>query len=122
MKKNGIKVAALAIILVMCMVVTAFAAISVSITRNFGTADSLERTRDVVITFDSSYPTGGEAIAVSDIGLGTSIYNMTCNHTSGYTVSYDYVSALFVYDVSGYQVVNGTDISNLAVRCRVTGK
>ncbi len=120
--KRNFKVMALAMALVLCLAVTSFAAITISITRNFGTADSLERVRDFTVTFDSSYPTGGEAIVVSDIGFGTSIYNLTCNNTSGYTVSYNYVSALVVYDVSGYQVANTKDISDLAVRCRATGK
>ena len=126
--KRNFKVMALAVALVLCLVVTSFAAITISITRNFGTADSLERIRDFTVTFDSSYPTGGEQILASDVALG-SLYNVACQPTSGYTISYNYVSALIIYDISGgatgataHQLANGTDISNLVVRCRATGK
>ena len=44
------------------------------------------------ITFDSSYPTGGEALAASAFGLNN-IDIMLCETASGYMFQYDYANA-----------------------------
>lgn len=44
------------------------------------------------VTFDSSYPTGGEALAASVFGLN-SIDIMLCETAGGYMFQYDYANA-----------------------------
>ena len=44
------------------------------------------------ITFDSSYPTGGEALSASAFGLNN-IDIMLCETASGYMFQYDYANA-----------------------------
>ena len=44
------------------------------------------------ITFDSSYPTGGESLAASAFGLNN-IDIMLCETASGYMFQYDYANA-----------------------------
>lgn len=49
------------------------------------------------ITFDSSYPTGGEAVTAANFGL-TSILAMICLPTGGYVASFDAAnSKILVY-------------------------
>ena len=44
------------------------------------------------ITFDSSYPTGGEALAATTLGLN-GIDIMLCETASGYMFQYDYANS-----------------------------
>lgn len=123
MKKNWVKVIAVVMALVMCIAVTAFAGVTVSITRNIGTIDSLEKVRDFTVKFDSSYPTGGEILLVSDLAL-TTLHSFSCEKsTAGYAVAYDHVSRIIMYDVSAaFEVYNTKDVSNVTINCRATGK
>jgi len=127
MRKSVFKILAMALVLVLCIGSLAFATLSVTITRTLGTVNSLERIRDFTVTFDNSYATGGEAFVASDIALA-SIYSFACQPTSGYTISYNYVSSILVYDISGvasagvHEVDNARDLSALTTRCRATGR
>jgi hypothetical protein len=78
----------------------------------------------IKITFDSSYPTGGEAVAVSDIdGLQGDIDYLWCvGDGAGYVFEWDNTnSKIIVYWVDTTtdgaplaQVVNTTDLSAVA--------
>lgn len=76
----------------------------------------------VDFTFDSSYPTGGEAIAASDIDANfTGILELhkVANLTAAacaYSIEYDAVNGkLMAYDAGG-QVADTTDLSGVSVR------
>lgn len=92
----------LALLMVFAMGVEA--AVTVTINRNFGSADSDYRVRDVSIALDSSYPTGGESLAASVFALAT-VHNVSCDNNDGYSFMYDYTdSKLLAYgSVNGYQ-------------------
>lgn len=79
-------------------------AITVTINRNFGDANSEQRIRDVTIAMDSSYPTGGEALAASSLALVT-VYHVSCDINDGYLFQYDYTnSKLLAFGATtGYQ-------------------
>ena len=47
---------------------------------------------NVQVAFDSSYPTGGEALAATDIGLRTVLY-MAVQPKSGFSFEYDYTNS-----------------------------
>jgi len=93
---------------------------SLSITRQdlFGTS----RIVIAVFTFDSSYPTGGEAC---DPGLGTVNIALSDPSVSGYVFQYDYTNkklkAFYAdYDAGAdgalIEVANGVDLSSVSVR------
>jgi hypothetical protein len=88
--------------------------------------------REIVVEaqFDSSYNTGGETLAATDIGLGT-IENVTIESVatdSGYVVGWDYATdALVVYEENASagplaEVADATDLSGEAVRLSVRGR
>jgi hypothetical protein len=79
------------------------------------------------VTCDNSYPTGGEPIAPSDVGL-SQIQSMECQVKSvGGTVNvanvfYDEVNGkLKVYDETPAEAANASDLSTLVVRCVTRG-
>lgn len=64
------------------------------------------RQQMVDITFDSSYPTGGETVSASAIGLGT-IYGLsliaTDTEAAGYVIQYNYVTnKLMAFTSAGF--------------------
>lgn len=83
-----------------------------------------------VITFDSSYPTGGEAIAVGDFGFTLEILNVVLGPTNvaGIDAVWDQAnSKVILYDednTSGIaaQVADTTDMSATTVPVTVTGR
>ncbi len=124
MNRKGFKTMALSIALILCFAMTAFGALTLSITRNIGTADSLERIRDFTVTFDSSYATGGEAFVASDIGI-SSIYSMACtNVVSGMIAIYNFSSSIKVFQIISppQEATAASDLALFVFRCRATGK
>lgn len=82
------------------------------------------------VTFDSSYPTGGEAVTAADFGLDTQIDTVIPSQpvTPGKKVAYDHEnSKLVVYAedaTSGVhaEAASASDQSTLSVRVTVIGK
>lgn len=79
------------------------------------------------VTFDSAYPTGGEALAASDVGLNK-IDSAVCEvKTVGGTVNvanahYDETAGtIVVYDETPAEVGNGNSLASLVVRVRARG-
>jgi hypothetical protein len=80
------------------------------------------------ITLDNSYPTGGEAITPSDLGLNyveTADAHIKSATGAGVNVAsafYDESTAkLLVYDETPAQVANAADLSTVVVRVRAYG-
>ncbi len=78
-------------------------AITVTINRNIGNTDSVERVRDVTIAMDSSYPTGGESLTIADLALGSAVWSMDCAINDGLTFKYDYTNS----KLQAFGVTNG---------------
>lgn len=59
------------------------------------------RARLVTVTFDSSYPTGGEAFAPADVGLSEFAFvGVSIDGAPGYVVAFDYgTNKLMVFGV-----------------------
>ncbi len=79
------------------------------------------------VTFDSSYPTGGEPVAASDLGL-TNVLFAFCNvKTIGGTVNvanaiYDEVNdKIKIYDETPAEAANTADLSTLVIRVLAFG-
>ena len=66
------------------------------------------------LAFDSSYPTGGEAITPStEFGL-SEVYGVIFDNQLGYAFAYDYASnKVLAYTTAGAQVANETNLSAL---------
>ena len=65
----------------------------------------------VDLTFDNSYPTGGESFVADDIGLRTILYVSHVPVVGGFPVVYDYTNGKFLaYDQSG---VDNTPLNEL---------
>jgi hypothetical protein len=84
-----------------------------------------------VVTFDSSYPTGGEAISVADLGF-TRLDWLDVSATNGYHPAWDgsltapkikvfYADYNAESDGALIEVPNTTDLSTVTVRFRATG-
>jgi len=98
-------------------------ALSVSVNRT-DTVGRYTKYTTGTITFDSSYPTGGESLTVSNVGLSSKIEFIAVTDASGYNFQYDYTNnKVLAYwpnsDATapsvGKQVANTTDLS--AVTC-----
>lgn len=65
------------------------------------------------VTFDSSYPTGGETLNLSDIGM-RDVECILTDGAEGYHLKWDKTnSKLLVYSSAATQVTNATDLSAL---------
>lgn len=96
-------------------------AVSVSVNRT-DTVGRYTKYTTGTITFDSSYPTGGEALLPADVGLSSKVEFITVSNASGYTFEYDYannkVKAYWPTTDStapnvAKQVTNGTSLSTV---------
>lgn len=68
------------------------------------------------ITFDSSYPTGGEAITASNFGFGSTIYILSMNPNAGVYPEFDRTnSKIKVYFPTGGSGTSPTTIAAAAV-------
>lgn len=78
------------------------------------------------VTFDSSYPTGGEAVAASDFGMTSGSINAVTPVFSGATAANGRIVAwnpstgkLTVWTAPGTEAGNASDQSAVTVRCTV---
>lgn len=89
-------------------------------------ANTIEGRKSTVtdVTFDSSYPTGGEAITPADLGM-SNVIDATCEvRAKGATVTnvyYDRTNAKLVANAAAAEVANTTDLSTVVVRVRAIG-
>jgi len=78
------------------------------------------------ITFDSSYPTGGEAIAFSDFGFETQLdvlFVQTVNVLGNRLASYDPVNKkILLFTALGAEAANASDQSTIIVSFVAIGK
>lgn len=85
--------------------------------------------RAAKITFDSSYPTGGESLTAGELGFSELFFVLPSPRASGYVVQYDYANGtLKVYVEEAVaaggplvEVANATDLSALVVDVLVIG-
>ncbi|MCP4346118.1 MAG: hypothetical protein GY795_11410 [Desulfobacterales bacterium] len=78
----------------------------------------LEKIRDV--TFDDSYPTGGEALTPVSLGLGE-IDVFVAEGAGGYVFEYDRTNDKLKAFTGGSEVANLTDLASLTVRVSARG-
>lgn len=79
--------------------------------------------REVTATvlFDSSYPTGGEAVAAADFGLSTVDYIIVHPHASRIGV-YDRTNKkILLYTALATEAANASDQSTITVHATVSG-
>jgi hypothetical protein len=80
------------------------------------------------ITFDSSYPTGGEALTAANVGLKIGIDFISFERKTvggvAYSFEYDRTSGKLIAYVAttGAQVADTTDLSAVTIRAMVIGK
>lgn len=91
------------------------------------------RVRIRTVTFDNSYPTGGESMTAADLGLSEILFvDFSVDHSPAYQLAYDYVnSKILVFGVQQDadaavtdpfdEEDNGADLSTLQVRILVLG-
>lgn len=90
------------------------------------------RTRHVVVTFDSSYPTGGEAFTPANVGLAefdVVLISPDANALGGHTVQYDYTAQklkVFVEEAAAaggplLEIADASDLSTLVIRVLCIG-
>ena len=115
----------LAIAMLLLFVAANALAITISVTRSYKI--DRESVREGTIDFDSSYPTGGEAVTAANFNL-SSIRWMDIRNTadaSGNYRQFEFVDAssnIKVRDASGNEIGNGTSLSTLTgVKFRVFG-
>lgn len=79
------------------------------------------------VTFDNSYPTGGEAVTPSQFGLTNATYGICNVKTVGGTVNvanvyYDRANKkLLVFDETPAEAANAADLSTLVVQVKMFG-
>ena len=80
------------------------------------------------IQFDSSYPTNGESLTATDLGLESIHIVIIDTESSGYLAQYDYTnSKVEVYEAGADaaaldEVANTTDLSALYIRVLALGR
>lgn len=69
------------------------------------------------VTFDASYPTGGESLPLAQLGLNTCDLVLVSGG-AGYPIEYDYANKkLKAYATAGVEVTNETDLHT--VSCKI---
>ena len=82
-----------------------------------------QRIRIVEVTFDDSYPTGGESLSPNDVALADIGFVAASPDASPYSVRYDFTDTnLVVFEEDDTEVSNGTDLSSLKVRLLIVGR
>jgi hypothetical protein len=94
-------------------------------------ADHVEGNKKVkvrTITFDNSYPTGGESLTPNDVGLKTidtvqgGVAPATSGGATARTVAYDHTNQkLLVYTTASAEAANASDQSAFSIRLRFVG-
>ena len=80
------------------------------------------------ITFDDSYPTGGESFTATQMGLEELYIVLISQKSDGYVVQYDYTNEkLEIYEASADgaaldELGNAADASGIAIRIIAYGK
>lgn len=75
------------------------------------------------VTFDSSYPTGGEALTASDLGLtGTLTYVNAAPAPTGHVCPYDRTNSKLMAFNGTTEIANTTDLSTVTTRLMAIGK
>lgn len=87
---------------------------------NFVSGDRREAIFDV--TFDNSYPTGGEAITPRDFGLTSLDYIDSNQAPGGKSVSWDPVNKKLLVFSGATEATNASDQSTLTIRLHATGR
>jgi hypothetical protein len=78
--------------------------------------------REVDITFDSSYPTGGEAITAANVGLHTLLGLIQVAVTgSTYNFFFDSTNSKIVGWIINAEITNTTDISAITAKFLAIG-
>lgn len=72
------------------------------------------------VTFDSSYPTGGEALTPAQLGLSVVDY-LGAESAAGYNFAYDRANKKLIAYTAGAQVTDKTDLSTVVARIFVVG-
>ena len=73
------------------------------------------------VTFDSSYPTGGEPLTASDLGLNTIDY-LSATTDGSNAVTWDKANnKLKVFTAAGAEVANAVNLSAVVVRILAIG-
>jgi len=75
------------------------------------------------ITFDTSYPTGGEVLGLASYGLTpANVSRVAFEPDSTYIFTYDRANdKVLVYSALGTEVVDTTDISTVVAYMKITG-
>lgn len=75
------------------------------------------------ITFDDSYPTGGESVGLANYGLTpASVSHVSFEPDSTYIFAYDRTTdKILAYSALNTQVVDTTDLSTVVIYARFTG-
>jgi hypothetical protein len=85
-------------------------ALTVGLTGDWLGSQGNKRTSHGTLTFDSSYPTGGEPLTAANVGLGV-IESIQFNPVSGYTFEYDHANEkVLVYVGSGGVAAHDHDL------------
>lgn len=111
---------------------------AIAVTRVFGPVSIGDRYMSVsTVALDNSYPTGGEALAASDLGFALTNdpeFHVVAHSTAGYVTEYDHTNKkLKVYrqkdpaaaggaDIALPEVGNTADLSAVTVRVTAYGK
>jgi hypothetical protein len=79
--------------------------------------------RYFTLTFDASYPTGGEALTDTDMGLrGCDFFMSELMSANGKQVVWDRTNDKALIFDGGAEVSNGTDQSAVVIRCKAVGR
>jgi hypothetical protein len=101
--------------------------VAISASRVAATTFGNKRVRVYDVTFDSSYPTGGEPLAASDVGLRKIDWAFCNVKAVGGTVNVANVyfdranNKLKVYDETPAEAANTSDLSTLVVQVAAFG-
>lgn len=73
------------------------------------------------VTLDASYPTGGEDLTETTLGLpaGATVTAAQATATGGYVAHYDHANDKLIMYTGGSQVANTTDLSAVVVTIKV---
>lgn len=78
--------------------------------------------RDVEVSLDASYPTGGYVLSAASLGMKT-LRAIVPSEPAGYSVGWDMANGkLVLYTAGGTQVANATNLSTVKIRLFVIGE
>ncbi len=74
------------------------------------------------VTFDSSYPTGGEDLLPAEARMTTVLFGSGHSDTPGVTANYDIANSKLLLAVAGSQPSNASNQSTTSVRVFLLGR